>query len=62
MWWQDGDTDLSPEDCMNSLEEDWEVDAKDSGQMSFDAFSRSWFELADVYVDSVSPQISPEIT
>jgi hypothetical protein len=38
---------------METLDEDWEADSKGSGVVSVEQFFRSWFELADVYTDSV---------
>ena len=55
---QEGDLHISPSDCMQTVEEDWEADsellfagdADGSGVrvMGAEAFARSWFELVDV--------------
>ena len=40
--------DFDPEDCMESIEEDWEEDAAGKDHLTYDDFARSWFQLADL--------------
>ena len=47
------DAELDPSDCFDSASEDWEADAKNQQTLGEEEFKRCWFQLADVYTESL---------
>eukprot|EP00966_Prymnesium_polylepis_P144405 3334504-Prymnesium_polylepis.1 len=50
---QADEDDFDPEDCMESLEEDWEDDAAGKDHLTYNDFAASWFQLADLNTEEV---------
>ena len=46
---------LDPDDCLASAQKDWKDDSKDQDALYEDDFKRCWFQLVDVYTDSIEP-------
>ena len=50
---RDADADIDVTECLASVKEDWRKDSHGLAHLDKESFSKCWFELADLNVDSV---------
>ena len=53
---QERDAKVDAVECMMSIKDDWPRDSNGDTELTMTAFMRCWFELADLWVDSVRPE------